>query len=126
MQVSKAAAECVIKVKKWGPLLHDIGETEVKHKQRLHLFNLWTEEAGNREQPSKLRRKQESRVKPVAAAGAAAAAVAALIGLWLVHGPKAHALNVADTVILADFDNETGDTVFVVTLKNVLRITLRP
>lgn len=47
--VSKAAADLLVEVKGWEPLLHDLGETEVKHNQRLHLFNLWTEEAGNRE-----------------------------------------------------------------------------
>jgi tetratricopeptide (TPR) repeat protein/class 3 adenylate cyclase len=123
--VSKATADVLIEVKRWGPLLHDIGETEVKHKQRLHLFNLWTEETGNRERPSKLRRKQKSRVKTFAAAASAAVVVGAGIGAWLVRGPKAHALNVADTIILADFDNQTGDTVFDDTLKQALSISLR-
>jgi eukaryotic-like serine/threonine-protein kinase len=123
--VSKAAADLLVEVKGWEPLLHDLGETEVKHNQRLHLFNLWTEEAGNREQPSKLRRKQKSRVTTVVAAAFVAAVVAASIGAWLLHGPKAHALNVADTVVLTDFDNETGDTVFDDTLKQALSISLR-
>ena len=106
--VSKAAADLLVEAKGWEPLLHDLGEAEVKHKQHVHLFNLWTEEAGNREQPSKLRGKQKSRVQSRVAAVSAATLVAAAIGAWLLHGPKAHALNVADTVVLADFDNETG------------------
>src|ERR1700756_5675935 len=120
--VSKATADVLIEVKRWGSLLHDIGETEVKHKQRLHLFNLWTDEAGNRERPSKLRRKQTSRIKTVVATGLAAAAVAGVTGIWFLRGPKAHALNLADTVILADFDNETGDAVFDDALKQALSI----
>ena len=59
------------------------------------------------------------------AAVSVATVVAAAIGAWLLHGPKAHALNVADTVVLADFDNETGDTVFDDTLKQALSISLR-
>ena len=123
--VSKAAADLLVEAKGWEPLLHDLGEAEVKHKQRLHLFNLWTEEEGNREQPSKLRDKQKSRVQTRVAAVSAATVVAAAIGAWLLYGPKAHALNVADTVVLADFDNETGDTVFDDTLKQALSISLR-
>jgi eukaryotic-like serine/threonine-protein kinase len=123
--VSKAAADLLVEVKGWEPLLHDLGETEVKHKQRLHLFNLWTGEAGNREQPSKLRDRQKSRVKTRVTAVSAAAVIAVAIGAWFLHGPKAHALNVADTVVLADFDNETGDTVFDDTLKQALSISLR-
>ena len=123
--VSKAAADLLVEVKGWEPLLHDLGETEVKHKRRLHLFNLWTDEAGNRERPSKLRRKQTSRIKTVVAAGLAAAAVAGVTGIWFLRGPKAHALNLADTVILADFDNETGDAVFDDALKQALSISLR-
>jgi tetratricopeptide (TPR) repeat protein/class 3 adenylate cyclase len=123
--VSKSAADLLVEVKGWGPRLHDLGETEVKHKQRLHLFNLWTDEAGNRERPSKLRRKQKSRIKTIVGSGLGAAAVAGAIGIWLLHGPKAHALNVADTVILGDFDNKTGDAVFDDTLKQALSISLR-
>jgi tetratricopeptide (TPR) repeat protein/class 3 adenylate cyclase len=123
--VSKATADVLLEVKEWEPLLHDLGEAEVKHKQRLHLFNLWTEEAGNREQPSKLRRKRKSRAKTIAAVASTAVVVAAVIGAWLVHGPRAHALNLADTIILADFENETTDTVFDDTLKQALSISLR-
>ena len=41
------------------------------------------------------------------------------------YGPKTHALNAADTVVLADFDNKTGDAVFDDTLKQALSISLR-
>jgi tetratricopeptide (TPR) repeat protein/class 3 adenylate cyclase len=122
--ISKAASDLLAEIKGWEPLLHDLGETEVKHKYRLHLFNLWSEEAGNRERPSKLRLARKSRIKTIAAA-ALAAVVVAVTGARLVYGPKAHALNAADTVVLADFENKTGDAVFDDTLKQALSISLR-
>ena len=123
--VSKAASDLLAEIKGWEPLLHDLGETEVKHRHRLHLFNLWSEEAGNRERPSKLRLARKSRIKTIAGGVLAAAIVAAVIGARLMYGPKAHALNAADTVVLADFDNKTGDAVFDDTLNQALSISLR-
>ena len=67
--VSKAASDLLAEIKGWEPLLHDLGETEVKHRHRLHLFNLWSEEAGNRERPSKLRLARKSRIKTIAGRG---------------------------------------------------------
>jgi TolB-like protein/Tfp pilus assembly protein PilF len=54
----------------WQPYLHDLGECEVKHGLRLHLFNLYKDGLGNPQVPGKLRRrrrwKQESDVvRPV-------------------------------------------------------------
>jgi TolB-like protein/class 3 adenylate cyclase len=54
----------------WEPCLHDLGECEVKHGLRLHLFNLCKENLGNPQVPEKLTRRrrwnQESdTVRPV-------------------------------------------------------------
>src|SRR5262249_51527482 len=38
----------------WRPLLHNLGEWQVKHDVRIHLINLYTEELGNRALPKKL------------------------------------------------------------------------
>jgi tetratricopeptide (TPR) repeat protein/class 3 adenylate cyclase len=123
--VSKATADVLAQLKAWDGTLHDLGETEVKHKLRLHLFNLWTDEVGNGERPAKLRTEWKTSVGTVVAAAAVVAVVAGAVGAWLLHGPKAHALNVADTVLLADFENQTGDIVFDDTLKQALSIGLR-
>src|SRR4030088_1742081 len=37
----------------WQPHLHDLGECEVKHGNRIHAVNLHTNERGNRELPAK-------------------------------------------------------------------------
>jgi TolB-like protein/class 3 adenylate cyclase/Tfp pilus assembly protein PilF len=39
----------------WQPYLHDLGECEVKHGLRLHLFNLYKENLGNPQVPGKLK-----------------------------------------------------------------------
>src|SRR5438046_746032 len=53
----------------WQPHLHDLGECEVKHGLRLHLFNLYKENLGNPQVPEKLKRgkrsKQASAVRPI-------------------------------------------------------------
>jgi serine/threonine protein kinase len=55
-------------------------------------------------------------------------ATALVIGLaaagWLFHTSKAQALTEKDTVVLADFDNKTGDPVFDDTLKQALAVDL--
>src|SRR5262249_36040645 len=57
-------AEDLAQYHHWQPYLHDLGECEVKHGLRLHLFNLCKENLGNPQVPEKLRRgrrwKQES------------------------------------------------------------------
>ena len=55
---------------------------------------------------------------------AIAAAALAAIGGWLFYARRAHALGPADTVVLADFANSTGDAVFDDTLKQALQVQL--
>ena len=52
--ISKAVADVLDQVSTWKTALHDLGEAEVKHGVRVHLYNLYTDEAGNRELPQKL------------------------------------------------------------------------
>ena len=59
-----------------------------------------------------------------AVAGAAALAIVLAIGAWLFHTRKAHALTEKDTIVLADFTNTTGDTVFDDTLKQAVAVDL--
>ncbi len=50
--------------------------------------------------------------------------MAATVAGWLYHARHAHALGAADTVVLADFSNSTGDPVFDDTLKQALSAQL--
>ncbi|MGE0126757.1 MAG: protein kinase [Blastocatellales bacterium] len=55
--VSRSVAEVLGHVSRWQPLLHDLGEVEVKHGVRIHLYNIYNDEVGNAETPAKLRDK---------------------------------------------------------------------
>ncbi len=69
--LSKRAAEDLAQYRHWQPLLHDIGECEVKHGVRLALVNLYTDDAGNPAVPEKLqqiKRKPPTGVSPPSSA----------------------------------------------------------
>ena len=53
--VSATVAEVLGQVSTWSSALHDLGETEVKHGVRVHIYNLYTDEVGNPVVPQKLR-----------------------------------------------------------------------
>jgi serine/threonine-protein kinase len=53
--LSKHVAEDLAEYDEWRPLLHDLGECEVKHGARLSVANLYTEELGNPAVPEKLK-----------------------------------------------------------------------
>jgi adenylate cyclase len=52
--LSKRVAEDLQQNGRWRPSLHDLGEVEVKHGERVHVFNFYTEDAGNSEPPKKV------------------------------------------------------------------------
>jgi TolB-like protein/class 3 adenylate cyclase len=53
--VSKHVAEDLEEYDEWRPLLHELGECEVKHGVRISVANLYTEELGNPAIPEKLK-----------------------------------------------------------------------
>src|SRR5205814_1228734 len=52
--LSKRVAEDLQQYSRWRPHLHDLGEVEVKHGERVHVFNLYTDDAGNSDLPKKI------------------------------------------------------------------------
>src|SRR5436189_3164444 len=66
-------AEDLAQYRHWQPHLHDLGECEVKHGLRLHLFNLYKDGLGNPEGPEKLKRRRrwKQRAAPVRSATSA-------------------------------------------------------
>jgi class 3 adenylate cyclase len=131
---SQSVADVLGHLSSWKDRLHDLGEAEVKHGVRVHLYNLYTEEVGNAELPQKLHtvRKaaatvhSQARRKKLALGIVAAAVIAALVmgAFWWLDGRKAHALSATDTIVLADFTNTTGDAVFDGTLRQGLSVQL--
>ena len=64
--LSAHIAEDLVHYRHWQPYLHDIGECEVKHGRRLHLFNLYKDNLGNPKVPEKLKGQRKWRQKAVA------------------------------------------------------------
>src|SRR5437868_9286200 len=53
--LSKHVVEDLAEYEEWRPLLHDLGTCEVKHGVKLAVVNLYGDEVGRRELPTKLR-----------------------------------------------------------------------
>ena len=51
---SKRVAEDLVQYRHWQPYLHDLGECDVKHGEVISLVNLYNDEVGNPERPTKL------------------------------------------------------------------------
>jgi TolB-like protein/class 3 adenylate cyclase/Flp pilus assembly protein TadD len=75
--LSRHVAEDLEQYRQWQPHLHDLGECEVKHGVRVHVFNLYTDGVGNPEVPEKL---QQARAKEQTLPATAAAASAKFAG----------------------------------------------
>jgi len=69
--LSRHVADDLSQYRHWQAHLHDLGECEVKHGLRLHLFNLYKDNLGNPQVPEKLWRrkrwKQSVSVRPISA-----------------------------------------------------------
>jgi TolB-like protein/Tfp pilus assembly protein PilF len=52
--LSKRVAEDLVQYRHWQPYLHDLGECDVKHGAVISLVNLYNDEVGNPERPTKL------------------------------------------------------------------------
>ena len=83
--VSKHAAEDLEQYDQWQPYLHDLGECEGKHGERLHVVNLYNDEIGNPAVPAKFARGTMPGMPPAHAkrhtSVIAATAIAAIIAV---------------------------------------------
>lgn len=83
--LSKRVADDLEQLSHWAKDLHDLGEVEVKHGVRVHVYNLYNDEIGNAEVPAKLRRPepQSRKIKPwIAVAAAVVIVLAGVFFLW--------------------------------------------
>ncbi len=86
--LSKRVADDLGQLARWSPYLYDLGNCEVKHGVVVHVFNLYGDDFGNADVPSKFRRPQPRRHKNwfiVPAGIAALLLVAVLSGYWYTH-----------------------------------------
>src|SRR5215813_1535524 len=56
--ISAEVATVLLQISTWQDKLVDLGEAEVKHGVRVHVFNLYTQDAGNPAVPEKLKRRR--------------------------------------------------------------------
>ncbi len=79
--LSKRVADDLGEYEHWRPLLHDLGECEVKHGMRVSIVNLHADEVGNPQLPKTFQalKKHRARMRLVAATAVLLAIVVALV-----------------------------------------------
>ncbi|PYK32365.1 MAG: hypothetical protein DME57_00035 [Verrucomicrobia bacterium] len=128
--VSKHVADDLVQYRHWQPYLHDLGECEVKHGLRLHLFNLFKDGVGNAARPEKFKRgkrwKDKTPIRPVVPARwpkwtilltlvLAAAALALSFAIWFLRPTESNSRSTSDAVVspksiaVLPFENLTND-----------------
>jgi TolB-like protein/class 3 adenylate cyclase/Tfp pilus assembly protein PilF len=111
--LSKHVAEDLEEYEQWRPLLHDLGTCEVKHGARVSVTNLYSNEVGNPQLPSKFLalKKYRSHVRWAGAAIALlalAAVVAAFI--FVLRKPTRSLLSIAEkSIAVLPFENLSED-----------------
>ena len=108
--LSKHVAEDLEQYEHWQPLLHDLGECEVKHGLRVDITNLYSDEVGNPQSPEKFQalKKHRSHVR-LAEAAVALLVLAAVAGAFLYvlrRGPaRSLATAVEKSIAVLPFEN---------------------
>jgi len=94
--VSKSVADVLGQVGAWRDMLHDLGEAEVKHGVKLHIYNLYGNDVGHRELPHKLEPPPKTlksatargRRRTLLTAGVLVALLAVAAAFWLRRGER--------------------------------------
>ncbi len=128
--VSKSVADVLSQMSNWKAALHDLGEVQVKHGVTIHIYNLYTDDAGKRELPQKLvlaeqaalRAKRKKVTLMMVAGGVLVLLVAGYFSYFREHHTSK--LTEKDSIVLAKFTNTTGDPVFDDTLQRALAVDL--
>ncbi|MBV9959692.1 MAG: tetratricopeptide repeat protein, partial [Acidobacteria bacterium] len=105
--LSRHVADDLMSSAHWTRSLHDLGEVEVKHGVRVHIYNLYNEEVGNARLPEKIIKRRHGRLLRI---GAAAALLSLLLlaamGLYLWSKRSTPPIN---SVAILPFVNNDGD-----------------
>src|SRR5437867_1527407 len=115
--LSHHVAEDLPELESWRPCLHDIGTVDVKHGVRVNVTNLYSDEVGNAQMPTKLQAIHRAVKKHRAHMRWAAVAVALLVLGAIVGGtffflrrPTTSALRVLDkSIAVLPFENLSSD-----------------
>ncbi|PYK83866.1 MAG: hypothetical protein DME40_20230, partial [Verrucomicrobia bacterium] len=108
--LSRHVAEDLAEYERWRPFLHDIGTFEVKHGVRVSVTNLYSDEVGNPNLPSKLQavKKHHAHVRwaAVAIGLLVVAALGAVVLSFLRKGPaRSLATAVEKSIAVLPFEN---------------------
>jgi TolB-like protein/class 3 adenylate cyclase len=113
--LSKHVADDLTEYRHWQPFLRDLGECEVKHGLRLHLFNLCKDEIGNPNAPEKLqhrRWKSDAAIKPIHPLRWATLTliiplvlILSAAGLWIFFHRQLHSLPPDKSIAVLPFEN---------------------
>src|SRR5712675_3140776 len=111
--LSRHVAEDLAEYERWRLFLHDIGTFEVKHGVPVSVTNLYSDEVGNAQLPTKLQavRKHRAHIR-WAEIGAALVVLGAIIAgiLFFARGPTTSALRVLDkSIAVLPFENRSED-----------------
>jgi TolB-like protein len=111
--LSKHVADDLEQYPRWRPLLHDLGECEVKHGTRIGVVNLYTDEVGKPQLPKKFQalKKHRTRVRWAAMAVALLALTAIIAGLvFLLRRPMRSASAIVEkSIAVLPFENRSED-----------------
>ena len=110
--LSKHIAEDLSPHPRWNRYLHDLGECEVKHGDRIFLVNFYTDEVGNPQSPDKLDRAQQEQAAMATASRrqysviAAAALLIAAIGIsFWIYSRQATVTPSGKSIAVLPFEN---------------------
>ena len=108
--LSQHVAEDLAEYERWRPFLHDIGTFEVKHGARINVTNLYSDDVGNPNLPSKLQAVKRHRAlvrwAVVTIGLLVVAALAAAVFFFLRKGPaRSLATAVEKSIAVLPFEN---------------------
>ncbi len=116
--LSKHVADDIDDYPEWRPYLHDLGECEVKHGVRAHLFNLYGDDFGNSAVPAKVQSaarlaRKSSRAPWLIAAMVMALAAIAAAAFWQraqrASAPQSSSAAPEKSIAVLPFENLSSD-----------------
>src|SRR5438477_2943334 len=107
--LSKHSAEDLAEYEEWRPLLHDLGTCEVKHGVKLPVVNLYSDEVGRRELPTKLQtqRRHTARMRWLLGVVALLGVAAVLVGIIMFSRNRLSSIQAAPekSIAVLPFEN---------------------
>ncbi|PYL17553.1 MAG: hypothetical protein DME30_06485, partial [Verrucomicrobia bacterium] len=107
--MSKRVAEDLAEYEEWRPLLHDLGTCEVKHGVKLQVVNLYSDEVGRRELPTKLQmqRRRTARMQWLLGVAALLAVAVLLVGIIMFSRNRSSSIQAAaeKSIAVLPFEN---------------------